>query len=340
MWEAIELAEQGKFTAPPNPHVGALVVRDERVIGRGYHEKPGMPHAEVVAFKGIDAIGATLFVTLEPCCHYGRTPPCVEAVINAGIKEVFVGTLDPDERVKGKGVDALQKAGIKVHIGLLENEVKKSLAAYLHHRKTALPYVIAKAAITIDGRIAHDKVPQWISCETAREDVHHLRRSSQAILIGSKTARLDNPRLTVRLPNIVKQPLRVVVDSKGVIKEGHLLDLSLAPTLMATNNQEAVEFWSKMGVEALCYPGERIPLKPLLQDLAKRGVLQLLVEGGGELFGSLFEENLVQELITYTGPKLYGDKGKPLITSDPLPDLTLLESYTLGQTVKSRYIVT
>lgn len=334
MLRALELAERGRLSAPPNPHVGALVVRDGVLLGEGFHERAGGPHAEVAALKGIDAKGATLFVTLEPCAHYGRTPPCAKAVVESGIKKVFIGTLDPDERVRGKGVEILRAGGVDVEVGLLESAVKKSLAPYLHQRKTGLPYVVAKAAISIDGRIAHPSGrSQWISSEEAIRDAHLLRAASQAVMVGSKTALADNPRLTVRLEGVTRQPLRVVVDSKGIVKEGHLFDTTTSPTLIATT----VKSDHPLHIH---YEADRVPLRQLLQDLAKRGVIQLLVEGGAELLSALLEEELVHELITYTGPHIFGDGGKPLFSKiSPTSGIELIDSCPLGQTVKSRYSI-
>jgi len=348
MEQAIALGERGRCTAPPNPWVGCVLSKGKEIVAVGYHEKAGLPHAEVNALKaaGDRANGATCTITLEPCCHHGRTPPCTEALIAAKIARVVIGTSDPDPRVAGKGVAALRAAGIEVILGVLKEKVEASLKPYLYHRSHKRPYCILKAAVSLDGKIAaQDGSSQWISTEEARKDAHLLRAASQAILVGSGTALRDDPNLTHRLEGLsAPQPLRVLLDRKGSVPAtGKLADCTLAPTLVVTSDQAPVKWrksWEERGAEVLVV-GE---LDALMELLAGRGVLQLLVEGGSEIMGSFFSAGLVNQLTLYFGPRLIGQTGVPLL---PLSFGSLRESPTvqldrverLGQTIRADYSV-
>ncbi len=310
---AIRLGEKGRITAPPNPWVGCVLVKEGEILGEGYHIAPGHPHAEAVALEraGPLAKGATAYVSLEPCSHQGRTPPCALALIKSGVQKVVIPFLDPDPQVAGTGVQALKEAGIQVIVGVAEEEACLSLEPYLHHRRTHRPFCVLKAAMSLDGRTAAaDGTSKWISSEEARHDAHQLRAQSQAILIGSKTARLDHPQLTVRTMD-AQQPLRVVIDSEGgVPPEGPLFDPSLAPTLVFTTSQD----WVKEGVEVIRLA--KITLETVLDELGKRSVMQLLVEGGSHLHAAFLKEGLAHRFCLYVGNCLLGPKGMPLI-----PDL-------------------
>lgn len=323
---AIQLGEKGRITAPPNPWVGCVIVKEDDKVGEGYHLAPGQPHAEIVALEqaGPLAKGATAYISLEPCSHFGRTPPCVNALIQAGIKTVVIPFLDPDPLVHGKGVKILQEAGVEVVVGIGSEEAEGSLEPYLHHRRTKRPFCVLKTAISLDGRVAaQDGSSQWITQEEARQNAHLLRAESGAILIGSKTAIHDQPQLTVRLAEGPK-PLRVVVDSYGQVPaRGPLFDLQLAPTLIVTTNQcdpNRLKEWRKKGVEVLEFPSKegRVDLEAILEELGKRGVIQLLVEGGSTLHASFVKEGLAHRFVVYVGGCLLGDKGKPMVA-----DLTI-----------------
>lgn len=322
---AIQIAEKGRLTAPPNPWVGCLIVANGEKVGEGYHIAPGHPHAEVVALEqaGPLAYGATAYISLEPCAHTGRTPPCAEALIKAGISHVVIPILDPDPNVSGQGVKTLESAGIQVTLGIAAEEAKRSLTPYLHHRETGTPYVILKSAMSIDGRTAAaDGTSKWITSEEARNDVQRLRAESQAILVGSQTALKDQPKLTARYPS-AKQPLRVLIDSKGIVpKTGPLFDETLGPTLVFD---------------------KKISLSEILAELGKRGIMQLLVEGGAHLHSAFFTQNLAHKLVLYIGDCLLGPNGLPLLpvlnvqTIKEAPRLTLEGVHRFGDAARLEY---
>lgn len=338
---AINLGQNAHFQAPPNPWVGCVIVKNNSIIGQGWTQRPGQAHAEVMALHQAQsqAKGATLFVSLEPCSHYGRTPPCSKAIIEAGIEEVYVAQLDPDLQVQGKGIQQLREAGIKVHVGLGEEEAKRNLVPYLYQRTTGLPYTILKAAISLDGRMAaSDKNSKWITSQKAREDSHYLRASSQAIVVGSGTAEKDLPQLTVRLPelSLPQQPLRVVLDATGKVKpQGPLFDRNLAPTAILTTERcptSIITDWKNAGVHVYVVPGEdtHVDLMAAWKLLGSLGILQALVEGGSQLHTALLKTSLVNQLTLYMGPILIGSKGLPLFDT-PLSSLAESPSFSLNQ---------
>ncbi|MFA6915690.1 MAG: bifunctional diaminohydroxyphosphoribosylaminopyrimidine deaminase/5-amino-6-(5-phosphoribosylamino)uracil reductase RibD [Parachlamydiales bacterium] len=357
MWmkEALALAEQGRLLAPPNPWVGCVIVKNNLIVGRGHTQSPGNSHAEIMALTeaGVQSEGADMYVTLEPCCHWGRTPPCVEKIIRAGIKRVFTSLSDPDSHVQGKGIAILEQAGVEVHVGLSAEKVEKQLKSYLHHRRTGLPYTIIKSAASIDGRVAaKDQSSQWITDASAREDVHLLRAHCQAIMVGAGTARIDKPQLTVRSASlkIEKQPLRVVCDAWGKLApEGPLFDVTAAPTVIFTTTecpQEVQKAWLDHGVEVVVgeLRNNGVELNAVLKNLGSRGILQLLVEGGAALQSTFIQEGVFQELIVYHGNCLLGNEGLPMFSSLPVDNiqnairLKLIESQNLGVVVKSTYL--
>jgi diaminohydroxyphosphoribosylaminopyrimidine deaminase/5-amino-6-(5-phosphoribosylamino)uracil reductase len=324
---AADAGERARYHAPPNPWVGCVIVKNDKIVGEGFTQPPGQHHAEITALQkaGEEAKGSTVYVTLEPCAHFGRTPPCSQALIRAGVAKVCVALQDPDPKVAGKGISELRHAGIVVEVGLAAERVKKSLAPYLHHRTTGLPWCVAKAAISIDGRMtAVDGSSKWITCEHARKDVHELRAQSQAIIIGAETALKDRPQLTVRDFHAegMRQPLRIILDSQGrVPREGPLFDPDLAETLVITGKQ---------------------PLKQILSDLGRRGILQVLIEGGPKVLTSFWKENLINQLVVYMGPRLLGSSGKALFdleipNIELSPRLELLDSKILGSSVRTSY---
>ena len=270
MAEAVALGERGRLTAPPNPWVGCVVVAaDGQVVGRGFHRRAGEPHAEVHALReaGDRARGASAYVTLEPCAHQGRTPPCAPALVEAGVSRVVVAVLDPDEKVAGRGIEILRAAGIAVDVGLAAEDAAHSLAPYLHHRRTGRPQCLLKTATSIDGRTAAaDGTSQWITGPEARADAHRLRAESGAVVVGAGTALADRPTLTFRNLEfeeglVPTQPLRVLIDAAGrVPAAGPLFDPALAPTLVITTSAadpEAKRAWKEGGAEV-----EEVPLAP------------------------------------------------------------------------------
>eukprot|EP00668_Euglena_longa_P013935 GGOE01017887.1.p1 GENE.GGOE01017887.1~~GGOE01017887.1.p1 ORF type:complete len:629 (+),score=127.01 GGOE01017887.1:39-1889(+) len=337
MYLAIAAGEKGRYTAAPNPWVGCVVVKDGVLLGTGFHVRPGMPHAEPSAFT--DALGqghspehlagSTVYVTLEPCSHYGRTPPCVLAILERRCARVVVGVMDPDPHVAGSGLRQLRDAGVEVAVGVCAAAVAQSLAPYLHQRRTGRPFVCLKAALTLDGAIAcADGTSQWITGKAARADAHMLRAASQAILVGSGTALADRPQLTVRTDACpAPRPLRVLLDGRGRVTGGPLLDLSLGPTLIFTVRPppEAVTAWQLGGVEVITTPdaaaaGEesRVSLDAVLAELGRRGVLQLLVEGGAAVASSFLTERRVDLLRLYYGATMLGAGSRPWITGTTL----------------------
>jgi diaminohydroxyphosphoribosylaminopyrimidine deaminase/5-amino-6-(5-phosphoribosylamino)uracil reductase len=318
---ALMEARRALGTTSPNPAVGAVVVKDGQVIARGRTRPPPGPHAEVVALRraGEVARGASLYVTLEPCCHHGRTPPCVEAILKAGVAAVHVAMLDPDARVNGGGVRVLREAGVAVTVGDGEAEASRLLEAYVKHRRTGLPFVIAKFAATLDGRIAaRSGDSRWVSGPAAREWAHRLRTKVDAIAVGSQTVLLDDPQLTARPGGrpARRQPLRVVLDSRGRLPlSARVLDPQ-APTLVATTAASPAEWreaLARRGVEVLVLPqrGGRVALPALLAELGRRGVLSLLVEGGGVLLGAFFDERLVDKVHAVIAPLIVGAAEAP-----------------------------
>jgi diaminohydroxyphosphoribosylaminopyrimidine deaminase / 5-amino-6-(5-phosphoribosylamino)uracil reductase len=295
MAEAVSLGQSVRAQTSPNPWVGAVIVPEgEQPVALGATQPPGGPHAEVVALElaGPAARGATVYVTLEPCSHQGRTPPCADALIAAGVRRVVVGVVDPDPNVSGKGIDRLRQAGIEVDVGVGAAEVEASLAPYLAHRRTGRPWVVLKLAATLDGRIAApDQTSQWITGPEARADVQQLRAESDAILVGAGTVRADDPALTVRIEG-ARNPLRVILGD---------------PPAGARAKPDLVH---------------RGSLEPLLLDLGRRGVLQLLVEGGAEVAGSFHRAGLVDQYVLYFAPAFMGgDDGVPIFSGSGAPSM-------------------
>jgi diaminohydroxyphosphoribosylaminopyrimidine deaminase/5-amino-6-(5-phosphoribosylamino)uracil reductase len=326
MAAALALGEQGRLTAPPNPWVGCVLVRGGEIVGRGFHRAPGEAHAEVVALAeaGERARGATAVVTLEPCAHFGRTPPCALGLLEAGVRRVVVALLDPDLKVSGRGVARLREAGVPVDVGVGAEAAAASLAPYLYHRRTGRPLCLLKAAVSLDGRTAAaDGSSQWITGPEARADAHWLRAQSQAVVVGAGTALADRPSLTARDvdPPVPRQPLRVLLDARGRVPAvGPLFDPALAATLIVTTalaGRTAVKAWLDAGADVEEVPmsadGAGVDLAAALALLGPRGVLQAMVEGGAALHGSLVRAGLADRLVLYVGGRLLGDAGRPLL---------------------------
>jgi diaminohydroxyphosphoribosylaminopyrimidine deaminase / 5-amino-6-(5-phosphoribosylamino)uracil reductase len=319
---AIELAERGRGLVSPNPMVGAVVVAQGSIVGEGYHEGPGLPHAEVVALNqaGEHARGATLYTSLEPCNHYGRTPPCTEAIVRAGIARVVSATTDPNPVVDGQGVAKLRARGIEVRYGVLAETAERLNEAFVKHVRTGMPFVVWKVAASLDGKVAaRDGSSRWITGEAARADVHRLRAWSDAIVVGAGTALADDPELTVRAPGYRgRPPIRVLVDARGRVgPAGDLFD-GQAPTLVATTELAPVaarEAWRAAGAEVLVLEpdGEGVSLEALFADLGKRDVQGVLLEGGPTLAWSAVEDRLVDTLVLYLAPRLIGGQAAPTV---------------------------
>jgi diaminohydroxyphosphoribosylaminopyrimidine deaminase / 5-amino-6-(5-phosphoribosylamino)uracil reductase len=326
MARAVALAEGGRGTASPNPMVGAVLVRNGRVVGEGFHRAAGLAHAEALALAaaGELAAGATCYVTLEPCAHHGRTPPCADALVAAGVARVVAAVADPDPRVGGAGLDRLRAAGVRVDVGAGAEAAAEQNAAYLTHRRLGRPRITLKAAASLDGKVAApDGTSQWITGPAARADAHRLRAEADAVCVGAGTALADDPRLTVRLPGWSgRQPLRVLVDAAGrVAATGHLFD-GEAETLVATTPAApaaAVDAWKAAGAEVLMCEatvGQAVDLEDLVRALGERGVLELLVEGGPRLQASLWAAGLADRLVWYLAPLAIGGQGAPGLLDD------------------------
>jgi len=311
MREALALARRGTGTASPNPMVGAVVVSDGAVVGHGYHPKPGEPHAEIFALReaGGRARGATLYTTLEPCAHTGRTGPCAEAIVVAGIRRTVAAMIDPDPQVRGAGLAHLRAAGIDVSIGPGEADARRLNEAYIKHRLTGLPFVTAKWAMTLDGRIAtRTGDSRWITNEASRAYAHRLRAASDAVLVGVGTVLRDNPALTARPALAPDRPRRVVLDSRlRTPLDARVLARDGVPVVVATTSASAAErrrAFADRGVDVLLCDGTdgRVGLERLLRGLAARGVLSVLVEGGAAVHGAFMEAGAVDKILAYVAP--------------------------------------
>ena len=330
MQRALELARKGQGRTRPNPPVGAVIVRGGRIVGEGFHPRAGEPHAEIFALRaaGDSARGADLYVTLEPCSHTGRTGPCVEAVITAGLRRVFVGVQDPNPLIAGRGIERLKAAGIQVESGVLEADCRWLIAAFAKHVRTGLPLVTLKAAVTLDGRMATSTGDsRWITGPASREHVHRLRDRIDVIMVGIGTVIQDDPLLTTRLPEGGgRNPLRVVVDSFLRIPD-HARVLEVEPgaaTLVATTKDAPAEKIARLAgrgvrVEVLPRAGTGVDLPALLRFLGDEGMQSVLLEGGRNLNSTALAENLIDRAMIYLAPKLLGGDDGPGIFAGPGP---------------------
>lgn len=326
MRAALKLARKGLGRTSPNPSVGAVIVRNGRVVSSGWHRKAGLPHAEIEALSGATGVlkDAVLYVTLEPCCHHGRTPPCTEALKRSGIGKVVIGALDPNPQVSGKGAGALRRAGIEVVSGVLEEECMAVNEAYRSYIRRRTPFVTLKLASSLDGRIATSTgESRWITGPPARKRVHSLRSLSDAVMVGKRTVERDDPELSVRLAR-GKDPVRVVLDSAlltpasarvyGGVKDGKAR-LVFFVTSRASSSR--VKKARENGAEVIRVAafGKGVSVRSVLRELGKREITSVLVEGGGELAASLIGAGLVDKYVLFYGPVIIGGDGKPSVAS-------------------------
>ena len=316
MLQAIQLAKQGEGWTNPNPMVGAVIVKNGRIIGKGYHKKCGELHAERNAIASLteSAEGATIYVTLEPCCHYGKTPPCTEAIIEQKIKRVVIGSRDPNPKVSGKGIKMLQEAGIEVIEDFMREECDRLNPVFFHYITTKTPYVVMKYAMTLDGKIATKTgASKWITGEAARAEVQHMRHRYMGIMAGIGTVLADDPMLNVRVEGW-KSPIRILCDSGLRIPlDGQIVkSAGKYRTIVAYADSEYTEAKRKrlheMGVETICCPDEnnQVDLKKLMKYLGEEGIDSILLEGGGTLNDSALRAGIVQEVQAFIAPKLFG----------------------------------
>jgi diaminohydroxyphosphoribosylaminopyrimidine deaminase / 5-amino-6-(5-phosphoribosylamino)uracil reductase len=323
IWLAIKLALKAQGQTSPNPLVGALIVKNGAIVGRGFHRRAGTPHAEINALReaGKQAQGAELYLNLEPCSHFGRTPPCVDAIIQGKIMKVFVGMVDPNPLVRGKGIRKLKEAGIEVTAGILEKECRKLNEVFIKYITTKRPFVILKTAASLDGRIAAESGDsQWITNEKSRKYVHQLRSAVDAVLVGIGTVKKDDPQLTCRLKNRKgKDPIRIVVDSTlSISPKAKVLNLnSQALTIIATTPKAPLKkraLIEKKGARVLVIPSkDQVDLHLLMETLGKKEITSVLIEGGSEINTSALQSGIVDKVLFFYAPKIIGGEQAPLI---------------------------
>jgi diaminohydroxyphosphoribosylaminopyrimidine deaminase/5-amino-6-(5-phosphoribosylamino)uracil reductase len=348
MTRSLQLAEQGLYSTQPNPRVGCVIVKDGKIVGQGAHLKAGEPHAEVFALRQAkdNAKGATLYVTLEPCSHTGRTPPCSQAIIDAGISKVIAAMQDPNPQVAGSGLAHLQAHNIETATGLMQAQAEALNPGFISRMTKNLPFVRSKIAASLDGKTAlNNGQSQWITSEAARADVQHWRARSCAILTGAGTVLADDPNMTVRsMPgsrmDIGLQPMRIIVDSTlktppnaKILQGGNVL------IAFANDAQNKSEQLLKAGAELLCIPNAegKVCLKTLLSHLASREINEVLVEGGEGLNGALLAQNLIDELVIYYAPKLMGGAAKSMFA---MPAFTNMQQAIALEIIELRQIGT
>ena len=340
MRRAIALAEKARGKTAPNPMVGCVIVKNGVVIAEGWHAKAGEPHAEAMALQiaGDRAQGADVYVTLEPCNHYGRTPPCAQALIEAGVARVFFGVADPNEVASGGGA-ALREAGIKVSSGIETEAARALIRAWLFSKKHARPFISGKTAMSLDGRTAtHAGESKWITGPQSRRHAHNVRSHVDAVIVGVETALADDPALTAREgETIVHEPLRIIVDSTARAAPGlAVFQRSGRGAFLATTNAAAasrVKSLQEMGVEICVLPADergRVDVYSLVDALHERGVVHLLVEGGAQLLGSFFDADLIDELAIYVAPKLIGG-GSPAFGGAGVDKLADADRYEISK---------
>jgi diaminohydroxyphosphoribosylaminopyrimidine deaminase/5-amino-6-(5-phosphoribosylamino)uracil reductase len=343
MSRALQLAEKGLYTTTPNPRVGCVITRNDEIVGSGWHEKAGQPHAEInaLAMAGTAARGATAYVTLEPCSHHGRTPPCTDALIRAGIIRAVIAMQDPNPQVLGGGIAALKQAGIAVQTGLMQNLTEALNTGFIKRMQQKKPWVSVKMAVSLDGKTAlNNGQSQWITGEAARRDGHHWRARSCAIMTGIGTIRADNPRLTVRHTSTSRQPKKIIIDNHlaipidaDILKEGDTCIFTAS-----AGNTAKIARLERMGVHVI--PTERtdqgqVNLPSVMTTLAQLECNEILVEAGSALSGALIRAGLVDELIIYMAPSLLGGNARNMFQ---WPELTSLEQKITPRIIDMRMI--
>jgi diaminohydroxyphosphoribosylaminopyrimidine deaminase/5-amino-6-(5-phosphoribosylamino)uracil reductase len=329
MSQALQLAEHGQLSSAPNPAVGCVIVKDGQIIGSGYTQPPGGNHAEIQALldaaaKGHDVRGATVYVTLEPCSHFGRTPPCADALVRAGVAKVVAAVDDPNPLVAGQGRARLQAAGIAVESGVLAAQARELNIGFFTRMQTGKPWVRLKVAASLDGKTAlHNGQSQWITSQAARDDGHMWRARAGAILTGIGTVKEDNPQLTVRTVQMARQPLRVIVDSKlSISPDAKILGGGGNLIFCATADAEKQALLEQQGAEVVVLPnaGGKVDLPQVILELGKRQINELHVEAGSKLNASLIREHCVDELLVYLAPAILGD-GRGMFSLPALENL-------------------
>ena len=329
MASALRLAERGLNTTTPNPRVGSVIVKHGRIVGEGWHERPGEAHAEIIALRaaGDAARGATVYVTLEPCSHFGRTPPCAEALIAAGAARVVAAMGDPNPLVAGGGAEKLRAAGIAVDIGLMDSQARELNIGFVSRMERGRPWMRTKIAASLDGKTAlANGVSQWITGEDARRDGHRLRARSCAMLTGGGTVAEDDPQLNVRMVETARQPVRIVVDSRlETPPTARILQGGGTIIATVTEDPEKIRRLRDAGADIMMLPktgNGKVDLAVLAAELARRGFNEVTVEAGGKLNASLMRAGLIDEIVLYVAPTLLGDKAQGMF---PLPELQSLE---------------
>ncbi len=354
MKKAIQLAQLGRGHTNPNPMVGAIIVKNNKIIGGGYHQYYGGLHAERDAFANCteDPSGADLYVTLEPCCHYGKTPPCTDIIIEKNIKRVFVGSDDPNPLVAGKGIEKLKQNGIEVYTGILKSQCDKLNTIFFHYIKTKTPYVVMKYAMTADGKIAtYTGDSKWITAEQSRKQVHHIRNAVSGIMVGIGTVLADNPLLNCRIEG-GKNPIRIICDStlkipldSQIVKTANEIKTIIAFAQKDEQKQIALQ---KAGIQLLYLPNEqnKVDLNALMIELGKQKIDSILLEGGATLNECALQCGIVNKLLVYIAPKIFGGSeakspvaGKGVAMASKAYNLYLKEIKTIGQDILLEYDV-
>ena len=338
MAEALRIAKNAEGRTSPNPMVGAVIVRDGKIIAEGWHRKAGTPHAEIHALNMAGELSkdSTMYVTLEPCSHFGRTPPCANKIVDAGIKKVVIAMKDPNPLVAGRGIEILKNAGIEVEVGILEDDARRLNEVFLKYITKKIPFVTAKFACSLDGKISTvTGESQWISCEESRNFVHHLRDVNDGIMVGIGTVLADNPSLTARIEN-GKNPVRIVVDSmaRTPLDSKFLNDGATKNIIAVTENAptEKISALQNLGAEIITAGNNQVDLKILMAELARREITSVLLEGGGTLNFSMFRAGLIDKVFAFVAPKIIGGKNahSPVAGNgfEKLSDAVQLENLT------------
>ena len=342
MARALTLARRGLYSADPNPRVGCVLLQNGDIVGEGWHERAGEAHAEVIALEaaGWRARGATVYVTLEPCCHYGRTPPCTKALLQAGVARVVAAMRDPNPQVAGQGLAILREAGVTVDCGLLEAEARALNPGFIQRMTTGRPWLRIKLAMSLDGRTAlASGESQWLTGAAARQDVQRLRARSSAILTGIGTVLADDPALNVRLPETIRQPLRVILDSRlrtpPTAQTLQLPGSALIVSAVADPDRQAPLRAAGADIAVVPNAGPGLDLTAIMAELARRECNEVQVECGPTLAGALLQAGLMDELVIYMAPLLLGDQARGLFQ---LPELTRMEERRELELVETRAV--